>query len=113
MLFYQIYDIDYGPNYTQLKPKMSTIREQLADGARRTVIRSKQLDLRSETELRIQVKELLLDDACLSKVVEDKKSWFTRMEVLDLIYQQFSSRPISWGTSQRHPSISNTSFPRL
>jgi len=47
------------------------------------------LDVGSETELRIKVKELLFDDAYLSKVVDDKKSWFTRMEVLDLIYHQF------------------------
>ena len=31
----------------------------------------------------------LFDDAYLSKVIDDKKSWFTRMEVLDLIYHQF------------------------
>jgi len=43
----------------------------------------------SETELRIKVKELLFDDAYLPTVVDDKKSWFTRMEVLDLIYHQF------------------------
>jgi len=47
------------------------------------------LDLGPETELRIQVKELLFDDAYLLKVTDDKKSWFTRMEVLDLIYHQF------------------------
>jgi hypothetical protein len=47
------------------------------------------LDLGSETALRIQIKELLFDDAYLSKVIDDKKSWFTRMEVLDLMYQQF------------------------
>ena len=46
------------------------------------------MDLRSETELQIQVKELLFDNAYLSMVVVDKKSWFTRMEVLDLIYDQ-------------------------
>jgi hypothetical protein len=45
--------------------------------------------LRSETELRIQVKELQSENAYLSKVIEDKKIWFTRMEVLDLIYHQF------------------------
>jgi hypothetical protein len=33
MLFYQIDDIDYGPNYTLLKLKISTIRRWLADGA--------------------------------------------------------------------------------
>jgi len=41
------------------------------------------------TELRIQVKELLFNDAYLSTVGDDKKSLFTRMEVLDLIYHQF------------------------
>jgi len=47
------------------------------------------LDLGSETQLQIQVKELLFDDAYLSKVIKDKKAWFTQMEVLDLIYHQF------------------------
>jgi hypothetical protein len=47
------------------------------------------LNLGSETELRIQVKKLLFDDAYLSKVINDKKAWFTWMEVLDLIYHQF------------------------
>ena len=47
------------------------------------------MDLRFETELRIQVEELLFDDAYLSKVVDDKKSWFIGMEVLDPIYHQF------------------------
>jgi len=31
----------------------------------------------SETELRIKIKELMFDDAYLSKVMDDKKSWFT------------------------------------
>jgi len=75
----------------------------LVDGARRTDVRSYQLDLRSETELRIQVKELLFDDAYLSKVVDDKKSWFTRMEVLDLIYHQFFFTANSLG---RQPTTS-------
>ena len=43
----------------------------------------------SETELRIKVKELLFDNAYVSNVVDDKKSSFTRMEVLDPIYHQF------------------------
>jgi hypothetical protein len=47
------------------------------------------LDLRCESELWIQGKERLFDNAYLSKGVEDKKSWFTRMEVFDLIYHQF------------------------
>jgi hypothetical protein len=48
------------------------------------------LDFESQTELRIQIKKLLFDDAYLSKVIKDKKSWSTRMEVLDLIYHHFS-----------------------
>jgi len=36
-------------------------------------------------QLRIQVEELLFDDTYLSKVIEEMKSWFTRMKVLDLI----------------------------
>jgi hypothetical protein len=75
----------------------------LADGACRTVVRWYQLDLCSETELQIQVKELLFDYAYLSKVVEDKKSWFTRMEVLDLIYHQLFFTANSLG---RQPTTS-------
>jgi hypothetical protein len=36
----------------------------------------------------ILVKELLFDDVYSFKVVHDKKSWFTPMELLDLIYHQ-------------------------
>ena len=61
----------------------------MADGAHRTVVWSYQLDLRSETELWIHVKELLFDNAYLSQVVENKISWFTWMEMLELIYHQF------------------------
>jgi hypothetical protein len=43
----------------------------------------------SKKDLRIKVDELLLDDVYLSMVIDDKKSWFTRIEVLDLIYHQF------------------------
>jgi hypothetical protein len=68
---------------------ISTIRGWLADGARRRIVRSYQWDLGSETEIRIQVKELVFDNAYLSKVIDEKKAWFTRMEVLDLIYHQF------------------------
>jgi hypothetical protein len=72
-----------------MKLKISTIRGRLADGARRTVVRSYRLDVGSETDLQIKVKELLFDDAYLSKVVDDKNCWFTRMEVVDPIYHQF------------------------
>ena len=72
-----------------LKLKISTIRGRLADGALRTIVRSYRLDLAKDTDLGIQIKELLFDDAYLSKVIDDKKSWFMRMELLDLIYHQF------------------------
>jgi hypothetical protein len=100
MLFYQIYNIDYTPNYTWLKLKRSTIRGRLGHGAHQTVVWSSQWDLRSESDIWIQIKELLFDDGYLSGVMEDMKSWFTRMEVLDLIYHQYSSLPIAWGASQ-------------
>jgi hypothetical protein len=58
----------------------------LADGACQSIVRSDWLDLQSETERRIKIKELLLDDAELAKVVDDMKSWSTRMEMFDLIY---------------------------
>jgi len=75
----------------------------LPDGALRTVVWSYQLDLYSGNVLQIQVKVLLFDDAYLSKVVEDKKSWFTRMEVPDLIYHQFFFMANSLG---RQPTTS-------
>jgi hypothetical protein len=59
--------------------------------------------LHSETELQIQVKELLVDDTYLSKVVEDKKSWFMPMQVLDLIYHQYFFTTNSLG---RQPTTS-------
>jgi len=49
------------------------------------------------------VKELLFDDAYLSRVIDDMKLWFTRMEVLDLIYRQFFSNANSFG---RQPTTS-------
>jgi len=75
----------------------------LADGDRRTIVRCYRLDLGSETELPIQVKKLLFDDAYLSKVINDKKSWFTRMAVLDVIYHQFFFTANSLG---RQPTTS-------
>jgi hypothetical protein len=82
-------DIDYPRKYTYLKLRIGTIRGWLTDGACRTVVLSYQLNVGSESELRIKVKGLLSHDTYLSKFIDDKKSWFTRMEVLDLIYHQF------------------------
>jgi len=52
----------------------------------------------SETELQIQVREILFDHAYLSKVIDDKKSWFTQMEVLDSFYHQyfFTANSLGW-----------------
>jgi hypothetical protein len=89
--------------YSELKQKITTIRKRLADGARPTIAGSYRLDLGSETELRIQVKERLFDNACHSNVINDKNAWFTRMEVLDLIYHQFFFIANSFG---RQPTTS-------
>jgi hypothetical protein len=67
------------------------------------------LDLGSETELRIQIKELLFDDAYLSKVIDDKKSWFMQMEVLDLIYYQFFFHRQYLGATTDHIAVLSTS----
>jgi hypothetical protein len=72
-----------------LKLKIGTIRGRLGDGVRQTIFGSYWLDLVSETDLRIEIKDLVFDDAYFSKVIDDKKSWFTRMEVVDLTYHQF------------------------
>jgi len=113
MLLYQTYGYWLPRKCTLLKLNISTIWRRLVDGARRTVVPSDWLDVGSETEHQMKVKELLFDDAYLSKVVDDKKSWFTWMEVLDLIYHQFSSPPIAWDASQQHHNISNLLLLRL
>jgi len=86
----------------------------LADGARQTVVRSYRLDVGSDTELRINVKELLFDDVYLSKVIDDKKSWLTPMEVLDLIDHQFFFTTNSLGrqptTSQYFQPLAHQTF---
>jgi hypothetical protein len=64
----------------------STIRGHLADRACGTTVSSYQFETGSWTELRIQVMELLFYNAYLLKVINDKKSCITQMEVLDLIY---------------------------
>jgi len=86
-----------------LELKISTIQGRLAEGAHRTVACSHWLHLGFEIQLRIMVKELLFDDAYLSRVIDDMKLWFTRMEVLDLIYRQFFSTANSFG---RQPTTS-------
>jgi len=81
----------------------------LADGVRRSVVRSYRLDVSSATELRIKAQELLFDNAYLARVVDDKKSWFTQMEVLDLMYHKFYFTTNSLGcqiaTSQYYPPL--------
>jgi hypothetical protein len=72
-----------------LKLKIGTIRGRLGDGARQTIFGSYWLDLVSETDLQMEIKELVFVDAYFSKVIDNKKSCFTPMEVLDLTYHQF------------------------
>jgi hypothetical protein len=50
----------------------------------------------------------MFDDAYLSMVIDDKESWFTLVEVLDLIYNQFSFTANSLG---RSPTISQSFQP--
>jgi len=85
----------------------------MADGARRTVVRSYQLDVDSETDLRIKVEELLFDNAYIRKVVDDEKSWFTLWKCLISFKTKFSSPPIAWGVRQLHSSVSNLLLLRL
>jgi len=65
------------------------IQRRLADRTDRTVVLIHQMDLGSETELRIQVKNHWFDDDYLANVVDNQKSWFTRIDVLDVISHQF------------------------
>jgi len=46
------------------------------------------VNLLSETQLRIQVKELLFSDAYLCKVVDDKILWFMGIQIVNPIYHQ-------------------------
>jgi hypothetical protein len=88
------------------------MRGRLADGAHHTIVRSYWLDLGSELELWIQVKELWIDHAYLSKVIDDKKAWFKQMEVLDLIYHQFFFTANTLGHNQPHLNSFNLSHRR-
>jgi len=45
--------------------------------------------------------DLLFDNAYLFKVVDDKKSWFTQRDILDLIFQQFFLTTNSLGYQPR------------
>jgi hypothetical protein len=49
-----------------------------------------------------------LDDAYLSKIVDDQISWFAQMEVFDLIYHQFFFPANSLG---RQPTTSQYFHP--
>jgi hypothetical protein len=65
------------------------LRGRLAEAARRTVVGSYRLDIHSQEELKYQVVHLLAEDSYMMKIVADKKAWFTRFEILDLIYHIF------------------------
>jgi len=61
---------------------------QLADDALQTIAKRYRLDFGLETELRIHVKDLLIANVYLLRVVDDEKLSFTQMELLDLIDNQ-------------------------
>ena len=65
------------------------MRGRFAKAARRTVGGSYHFDIRSQEELKYQVTQLLAEDSYMMKIVGDKKAWFTRFEILDLIYHIF------------------------
>jgi len=82
------YDDAKPQKYTHLKLKINTSQGHLADGAWHTSVINYWFDSASENHFRIQVTELLCNDAYLTKVINNKTLWFTRMEVLDLIHHQ-------------------------
>jgi len=68
---------------------ISIIWGWLAGRDHQTIVHRYWQDLNSETMVQIQGKELRSDDAYPSNVIDDKKSWFTCMDVLDSIYIRF------------------------
>jgi len=56
----------------------------MVDSADQIVVNSYWIAFGLETKHWIQVQNLLFDYQCLSYIVEDKKSWFASMDVLDL-----------------------------
>jgi hypothetical protein len=61
----------------------------LADGVLSTIAHTYKSNLSSEIGEQIQHYELLVDIASLLKVVDKKITWFTRLDVLILIYHYF------------------------
>ena len=106
MLLYQIYNIDNALQYTELKLRIIPVGGWLADVAHRSVVCRYKFYLHSVTELWIQAKELLFDNAYLSKVVDDMKTWFTRMEVGYIIYHH----SLFTANSLEHPPVTSQYF---
>jgi len=104
MLLTQTYNIDCTTKNSQLNLKIGAIRGWFADVLGRTVVCSSQFDLDSGTELQIQIKELLFDDAWLSQVMDDKKSQFTQIDVLDHICDQLfcTTDNLGWQLTTSH-----------
>jgi len=67
---------------------ISTIQGRFTDGAHCTVILCYRLHFCSDSELPILDNKHLFDNSYPSEVVDDEKSWFIQMEVLDVIYYQ-------------------------
>jgi hypothetical protein len=71
---------------------MSSLHGRLAEVARHTVMGSYRFDIRSQEDLKYQIAQLLAEDSYMIKIVGDKKVWFTRLEISDLIYHIFFFR---------------------
>jgi len=112
LLIYWTYVETKPQKYTLLKLKISTIEGCLADGARQTIVHTYQLDLGSETDLRIQVRELLFDNAYLSKVIVIRNCGTHWWKCLTESNISYSSPPIALGDNRPHRSSFNHSHRR-
>jgi hypothetical protein len=65
------------------------LRGRLAKAARRTIVGSYHLDIHSQKDLEYQIAHLLDEDSYMMNIIGDKKAWFTRFDILDLIYHIF------------------------
>jgi hypothetical protein len=62
---------------------------QLPEAAWCTVVGHYHLDIDLQKYLKYQIMHLLDEDIYMMKIVRNKKAWFTRVDMLDLIYNIF------------------------
>jgi len=100
MLLYQMHNIDYASIHSHYN-RFVRYEDCSQMEAEWNLFNSYWLDSGSEMEHWIQILELLFDDAYCSKVIDDNKSWFHKMQVPDLYYPPLFFTTDSWG---RQPS---------